>query len=845
MGQVIAVVANVVVKALAAIGANAGVQAAVGNFIISYGVQTLVVASSIAYSASQQRKLRKALNSLQGSATTLDQSRSLMVRDPLAPRCNIYGQVPVSGSISFFHQASANDYHYLVINLADHECEELGEIKIDNVVESFDGSGNATGTYAGFLQIRKFVGLAAGERDTVWESEIPTKWTADHLGKSQARLHIRITWDADKFPNGLPIITCMVKGKKLYDWRTSTTVYSANSALVAADWLMDTRLGKSVALARILDAEMQEAANICDETMILAESVAAGSFEVGQVYAIESVGTTDFTAIGASANTIGVIFTATGVGTGSGTANTTEKRYESSGVARADQDPNETFLELLNAMAGHACDTAGTWTIRAGAWRTPSFTFTDSDFVSSFKWQARQSLQDIYNGVRGTYLSPLNDWAPADFPVIKNDTYKAEDGGYRLWKDVAYNFTTSPARAQRLAKIDLEVGRQQILASVDTNLKGIQVQPGDVTSLTRANLGWSAKYFEVDSWGFKIVNADTPAPSLACPLVFRETAEGVWDWNDGEETTVDLAANTNLYDPKVVATPTGLTLNSSSHTVIQPDGTVIPKLKVSWTAPTDQNVLSGGHVEIEYKRHADSTWLSWADNIDGSLTEDFLTDVKAGVAYDVRIRFRNVNGVRSSFATVTNHTVSGDGTTPAAPTSVVATGKLESIVVDWARNTEDQLWGYEVHRNTANDTSTATKIWEGLSNRFEDRFVAAATTYYYWIKARIRSGTTSAFSSVVSATRVEQSGGGGTTKTLTITWHPSGLANGTVNGVTYTGPVTVNLGDDVSIVAPDPGNGDPFLQWSGGALDIAQVEDANNPSTIVRINGDITLTADY
>jgi len=46
----------------------------------------------------------------------------------------------------------------------------------------------------------------------------------------------------------------------------------------------------------------------------------AGSFIVGQQYKIVAVGSTSFTSIGASANTVGTIFTATGVGTGSGTA---------------------------------------------------------------------------------------------------------------------------------------------------------------------------------------------------------------------------------------------------------------------------------------------------------------------------------------------------------------------------------------------------------------------------------------------------------------------------------------------------------------------------------------------
>jgi hypothetical protein len=46
----------------------------------------------------------------------------------------------------------------------------------------------------------------------------------------------------------------------------------------------------------------------------------AGSFIIGQQYRIVAVGTTNFTLIGASSNTVGVVFTATGAGTGSGTA---------------------------------------------------------------------------------------------------------------------------------------------------------------------------------------------------------------------------------------------------------------------------------------------------------------------------------------------------------------------------------------------------------------------------------------------------------------------------------------------------------------------------------------------
>lgn len=48
--------------------------------------------------------------------------------------------------------------------------------------------------------------------------------------------------------------------------------------------------------------------------------VDAGNFTIGSTYLITSVGTTDFVAIGAAANVTGILFTATGVGSGTGKA---------------------------------------------------------------------------------------------------------------------------------------------------------------------------------------------------------------------------------------------------------------------------------------------------------------------------------------------------------------------------------------------------------------------------------------------------------------------------------------------------------------------------------------------
>ena len=848
MPQAVVALATVV-AANVGIVSTAGALAFLTSAAFTYTIWGVTIASVFAYSSAQRRKLKKAAGA--AGASALDQGRSTMVRDPMAPRRLIYGEVQVSGTITFWHQQTGGGYHYMVLTLAAHECAELGTIKLDNEAVTLDGSGNVTsGTYAGLVQIRKYTGLAAGERDTTWESEIGTKWTSDHIGKNIARLHIRLKWSADKFPNGIPLITCLVKGAKVYDPReaghdpddSTTWEWSNNAALCTADFL---NRRKGIAWSRIVEADLITAANVCDEVVVLDTTTNAGSFVTGETYEIETVGTTDFTAIGAASNTIGVQFTAIGAGSGTGVAYNTEKRYTCNGTYTYDQNATDALEDFAATLAGSISDPGGLWVIKAGAWTGSVLTLTDSDIVSSFRCVPRQSRQDTFNGVRGTYFSPLNDWAPADFPAVKNDTYMGWDGNVRLWKDVTYPYITSYAQAQRVAKIDLEVGRQQIIVEADFTLKAMKLRPGDVVSYTRARLGWSSKYFEVIQWQLKITQSAT-GPALAVGLTLRETAEGVYDWNDGEETTVDLAANTGLDNPRTVETPTGLTLNSASYTVIQPDGTVIPKIRVSWTAPSAENILSGGFTEIEYKQSASGTWLSWADNIEGAKTEDYITDVKAGVNYDVRIRFRNVKGVRGAYATSSGHTVAGDTTAPSTPTGLTATGTLESITLKWDASTDPDYSHDEVWRHTSDSSGSATKVGEIRGNQFVDTLPSGTTTYYYWLKRVDYSGNKSGFTSSVNASANSQSGGG--TGSVTVTWHSSGLGGGYINGNYYSGTSTtvtgLSLGLYVTVQADDPVSGYNWTSWGGSNTGQLESGTGTNPNRIL-IGGAMSIIANY
>ena len=72
-------------------------------------------------------------------------------------------------------------------------------------------------------------------------------------------------------------------------------------------------------------------------------TVAAGAIEAGSTYTILTVGNTNFVSIGASANTVGVVFVATATGTGTGTASLSTNIVP---FTQAGKSTIDTFLRI-------------------------------------------------------------------------------------------------------------------------------------------------------------------------------------------------------------------------------------------------------------------------------------------------------------------------------------------------------------------------------------------------------------------------------------------------------------------------------------------------------------------
>ena len=647
--------------------------------------------------------------------------RGIMTRSPTSARQIIYGQAKVSGTVVFLATSGAkNEYLHIVVTLAGHEVEEIGSVYF-NEDEVLTGSGDgyatgkyaASGSYTGSL-IHKHLGTTTQTVDSTLQSDFPVDWDSNHRLQGIAYIYCKLTFSNEIFVGGIPNISCVVKGKKVEDPRNTITVpptlvYSANPALCLRDYLLDADLGMGMDASEIDDTSVIAAANICD-----------GQVEIKPVTSPA----------------------------------TYENRYECNGQAVTSSTPDSIIGQILSSMGGTIAYSGGQVVVYAAAYRSPTVTLDESNMAGGFTVSTRLSARDRVNAVKGTFISSENQWAAADFPQITSATYLADDDGIYHWRDVILPFTTSSSAAQRIARINLRQAREEIIFTAKFNLTAMQLRAGDTVMLTNANLGFSSKVFEVIAWSLS--SQGTP-PTPVIELQLRETASSVYDWEVEDEVAVESAPNTTLPNPFSIDPPTNLTLTADGTTqFIQADGTVVPRIKVAWSAPTEQFVTSGGKTVIEYKQGTATTYLTWA-TVDGDQTLDFISsDVRIGTSYNVRLYAQSFFNTSSTYTDVSSITPAKDTTAPSVPTglsAVVGTGRAVSL--DWNDNTEPDFSEYGIYRKTTAVTpadANTSKIAEVRASRFVDTDVTIGTTYYYWLNAYDTVENVSNFTNYVQAT---------------------------------------------------------------------------------------------
>lgn len=420
----------------------------------------------------------------------------------------VYGKVKC-GAVRIFDTTtgSKNKLLHRVLAFASHEIEGFEEIYINDEVVTLDSGGEVTSPekYEGKIRINKHLGAPDQAADSDLVSEV-TDWTSNHRLRGIAYLYVRLKFSTKAFPNGVPEITAVVKGKKVHDPRTNNESWSDNPALCIRDYLTNNLYGMGEEDENIDDDKVIAAANVCDLT-----DTPDGS-----------------------------------------------TRYTCNGNFTTATVPADSLSSLLTAMGGLLWYGQGKWRMKAASWVAPDLTLDEHDLRSSVTVSTRHSRRDNYNVVKGTFRGEESNWQITDYPQVSNSAFLDADNGQESSIDIALPFTDNSVESRRIARVALERNRQQLTVQASFGLKAFQLQVGDNVYITNSRFGWTSKPFEVTSWTFGV----SGEYDLQVNMTLRETAESIFD--DISDGVVYERDNTELLSPFEVPS-IGISLSELAH----------------------------------------------------------------------------------------------------------------------------------------------------------------------------------------------------------------------------------------------------------------------------------------
>lgn len=329
----------------------------------------------------------------------------------------------------------------------------------------------------------------------------------------------------------------------------------------------------------------------------------------------------------------------------------THTRYVCDYTFTLDRAPPDIMRDMLLTMVGWWTYSKGLIRIFAGAYVTAdSVALTTADLRGPLSVQARIPRRNLFNSVRGLYFAEEKNFEYTDYPQITNSTYVSDDDGKKLYLDVNFDGVLNGARCQRLAQVLLFKARDSLRVHWPGNMRCYRRDVCDVVPVTLSQLGWPAKTFRVVDRKY--------IPGTGVDLVLEEEDSTNYSWSASDGVAIDASPDTDLQNPFFVPQVLGLAVTSApADDVIGADGTILCRLKVTWTKAVNVYVLAnGGQVEIWHRPSGQVKW-NGPDVVAGDSTTHYIAGIPINSTYQVTARFRNSlgrYGPWTAFLTVTN-----------------------------------------------------------------------------------------------------------------------------------------------------------------------------------------------
>ena len=257
-----------------------------------------------------------------------------------------------------------------------------------------------------------------------------------------------------------------------------------------------------------------------------------------------------------------------------------QARYRFNGVL----DTGQTVLSNIDLMMT-CCDSWQSYQVTNGKWAvtinqaiSPSFDFNDNNIIGNIT-TSELDITQMINQIEAKFNDSTNrDQAGyVELQTPSNLLYQNEPVNKFT---VSYDLTNNSVTAQYLANRTLEQAREDLIVSFSTNYTGIQVNAGDVVTVTNSYYGWSSKQFRV----MQVKESSMPDGTLGASVQLIEYNSAVY--GTGSITQYVPAPNSGIASPNFFSA-------LSAPTATGYPAATIPHIDVSVTIPTVGRVTTG------------------------------------------------------------------------------------------------------------------------------------------------------------------------------------------------------------------------------------------------------------
>jgi hypothetical protein len=253
----------------------------------------------------------------------------------------------------------------------------------------------------------------------------------------------------------------------------------------------------------------------------------------------------------------------------------TQPRYRINGVI----DTGQSCLNNINAIM-IACDSWNQYNAALGQWsvvinkaETTAYAFDDSNIIGEIRVSAYDITSSV-NQIEAEFPSKQNR-DQSDFVYYETPAILLYPNEPVNKQSIQLSMVNDSVQAQYLASRILEQAREDLIVTISTAYTGIQVDAGDVISITNSSYGWTNKLFRV----MKVSEISLPDGNLGATFELNEYNAEVYD--DRDITKYTPAPNTDLPDPSFFGNIPAPNVTSSYPNAAVPSFFVQPYLGTS------------------------------------------------------------------------------------------------------------------------------------------------------------------------------------------------------------------------------------------------------------------------